>query len=191
MVAIEKLLINNKITMKKTLFLVALIFFITNHVIAKDIAIIDLQEIVKGSISFKKFNDSLEKEKNEIQDLIRKKEDELNKKKNDLESKSSILTKDVLQTKIMEFQKEVLAFQDSVKQEEMKLQEKLNNALNILNSNVNEIVVNLLKEEQYSKYSFVSTAAVFIYYDKDNDITMEVLKRLNKQKINLNPDKKK
>jgi Skp family chaperone for outer membrane proteins len=110
--------------MKKALFLILFSFLIIDCVMAKNIAVIDLQEIVKGSISFKKFNDNLEKEKNEIQNLIRKKEEELNKKKSDLESKSSIFTKDTLQTKIVEFQKEVLAFQDSVKQEELKLQEK-------------------------------------------------------------------
>jgi Skp family chaperone for outer membrane proteins len=154
----------------------------------KEIAVINLEEIVKGSTSFKKFNEDIEKEKNEIQDLIKKKEEELNKKRSDLEARSSILTKESLQAKVVEFQKEVMAFQDSVRQEESKLQDKLNGALGILNNKINEIVAAMIKEEKYEKYSFVLNSMVFVYYNKDDDLTMEILKRLNKQKITFSSE---
>jgi hypothetical protein len=41
----------------------------------------------------------------------------------------------------------------------------------------------MLKEEKYSKYSFVINSVVFLRYDEEDNITMEVLKRLNKQQI--------
>jgi Skp family chaperone for outer membrane proteins len=173
----------------RVLLLVIISIFISTAVSAKEIAVINLEEIAKGSTSLRKFNENLEREKNEIQNLIRKKEEELGKKKEELESKASILTKDSLQAKALEFQNEVLAFQDSVRQEEIKLQEKLNEALTILNGKINEIVTDMIKEEKYSKYSFVSSTVVFVYYDKDDDITMEVLKRLNKREINLSNSK--
>ncbi|MDR2760394.1 MAG: OmpH family outer membrane protein [Rickettsiales bacterium] len=147
--------------------------------------VVNLEEAVRESVSFKKFNSDLEKEKDEIQELIRKREEELGKKKNDLESKSSILTKDALQAKAIEFQKEVFSFQDSVRQQENMLQEKLNKAVGILNGEIVKIVEEMVKEEKYSQYSRIVNAAVFLYYDKKDDLTLEVLKRLNKRKINL------
>ncbi|MDR0572315.1 MAG: OmpH family outer membrane protein, partial [Rickettsiales bacterium] len=101
--------------MRKKILLLLIIGLFVATASAKEIAVINLEEIIKGSTSLKKFNEELEKEKNEIQDLIKKKEEELNKKKDDLESNSSILTKEVLQTKALEFQRDVLAFQESVK----------------------------------------------------------------------------
>lgn len=158
---------------------------------AGEIAVVNVEEIVKNSVAFKRLNDSLEKEKNDYQEKIKQKEIELNAKKDDLQSKSSIYSQEVLQKKSLEFQKEVLSFQEEVKNKEGELQEKLMYGLNILNDEVKTIVTNILKEEKYKKYKTVINSTVLLVYENDDNITNEILKRLNKKNISLTKNIKK
>ena len=168
--------------MRKTL-LVIFSFFIMSSAFANNIAIVDVAKIVEGSTAFKKLSDSLEKEKNSYQDKIKQKEIELNAKKDDLQSKSSILSQENLQKQALEFQKEILSFQEEIKTKEAELQEKLAYGLEVLNNEVQEIVKQIVEENK--KYNLVLNSNVLLYSEDKNDITMEVLKRLNKKNINL------
>lgn len=166
-------------------FVVLFIFLFIGNVFADNVAVINLESIVKESVAFKRLNTSLEKEKNSYQEKIKQKEIELNAKRDDLQSKSSLLTQETLQQKSLEFQKEVLTFQEEVKNKETELQNKLVDGLNILNNEVKVIVKGLLKEEQFKKYDKVANSALFIHYNEKDDLTLEVLKRLNKKNITL------
>jgi Skp family chaperone for outer membrane proteins len=156
-----------------------------------EIAIVNVENITKNSVAFKKLSDSLEKEKASYQEKIKQREIELSAKKDDLESKSSILSKDVLQKRALEFQKEVMTFQEEIKNKEGELQSKLNYGLTKLNNEINLILKEMLKEERYQKYSAVASSAVFLYYKEENDITLETLKLLNKKNISLINNSKK
>ena len=170
--------------MKKYFTVLFACLFISN-VFAGDIAVVDLENIVKESVAFKRLNESLEKEKNSYQEKIKQREIELNAKRDDLQSKSSLLSQETLQQKGLEFQKEVLTFQEEVKKKEVELQNKLVDGLSILNNEVKVIVEDLLKEEQFKEYDKVANSALFIHYNKKDDLTLEVLKRLNKKNITL------
>jgi Skp family chaperone for outer membrane proteins len=174
--------------MKRFLFIVFVLF--SYNTFATEIAVINVENITKNSVAFKKLSESLEKEKTSYQEKIKQKEIELSAKKDDLESKSSILSKEVLQKRALEFQKEVLAFQEEVRSVENDLNTKLNQGLMKLNSEIGSILKEMLKEEKYKKYSAVASSAVFLYYKEENDITLETLKLLNKKNISLLEKKK-
>ncbi|MDR1499043.1 MAG: OmpH family outer membrane protein [Rickettsiales bacterium] len=176
--------------MKKVAFVIFVLFSISN-VFASNIAVISIENILRDSTTFKKLNDSLEKEKNSYQSKIKQKEIELNAKKDDIDSKSSILSQETLQKKILEFQKEVLSFQEEIKNKENELQSKLSYGLSKLNTEVDIIVKEMMKEEKYKGYSIVMNSSVLLYYNEKDDLTLEVLKRLNKKNISLvkNADK--
>ena len=88
-----------------------------------------------------------------------------------------------LQKQALEFQKEILSFQEEIKTKEAELQEKLAYGLEVLNNEVQEIVKQIVEENK--KYNLVLNSNVLLYSEDKNDITMEVLKRLNKKNINL------
>lgn len=157
--------------------------FITTNAFAS-MAVVNVDEIVKGSTAFKKLNTTLEKEKASYQDKIKQKEIELNAKRDDLQSKSSILSQENLQKQALEFQKEILSFQEDVKKKEANLQEKLAYGLNILNTEAQKIAADIVKESE-GKYNTVINSTVLLTYSKDDDVTMEVLKRLNKKNLDL------
>ena len=172
--------------MKKFLILFLFALFSFNTAFSKEIAFINMDEVAKGSNALKKANEQLQKEKSELETLFKKKEEELKKEKEDLESKAAIYTKEVLQQKAIDFQKKVIAFQESVKQKEGELQNKLTKCLLVLNDKVIEIINKAMTEEQFSsKYSSVAITSAFIYYNKNDEITLEILKRLNKEKLDL------
>ena len=164
-------------------------FFMATSVYANNIAIVNIDKIVQGSTAFKKLNESLEKEKNSYQEKIKQKEIELNAKRDDLQSKSSILSQENLQKQALEFQKEILSFQEEIKTKETDLQTKLANGLNILNTELQNIVEDIVKKSE-KKYDIVLNSSVLLYNNTADDITMDVLKALNKKNIDLTKVKK-
>ena len=173
--------------MFKRIFVVLLCVFTCQSIVnSKEIAFLNLEKVADGSTAFKKAKDMLDKRKQTVQKKLDNKQTEILNKKKDIESKSSVLSKDTLQKKIESFQAEVLAFQEEVKKEDEKLQKDSMNVLKQLNDKVVEIVSKMVKEKSFTdKYSYVANASLFIFYDKENDITNEVLKRLNKEKLDL------
>ena len=173
--------------MKKSIIVYSflLCLFMVSTTLAQDIAVVNLEQIIKNSVAFKRLNESLEKEKNEYQGKIKQKEIELNAKRDDLQSKASMFSQETLQQKSLEFQKDILSFQEEVKNKEEELQKKLTYGLNTLNEEINKIINDMSKEKDFIKYKTIINSAVLLKYDSNDDITMEVLKRLNKKNISL------
>ena len=109
--------------MKKFLFCLGFLM-LTNQVFASDIAIIDLDEIIKNSTAMANVNKTLENEKASIEKKLKIEEQKLTDEKNSLESTIKTLSQDVAQKKAMEFQQKVLAFQQEVRENETNLQKK-------------------------------------------------------------------
>ena len=166
--------------------------FCVGTALANNIAVVDLEYIMQNSVAFKRLNDSLEKEKKSYQEKIKQKEIELTTKRDKLQSQASLLSQECLQQKTNEFQKELLSFQEEVKNKENELQKKLMDGLAVLNNEVKTIVNDIVKEDKYNKYTSVLSTSIMLYYRDDDNITTEVLKRLNKKNISLiNIDNKK
>ena len=80
----------------------------------------------------------------------------------------------------MNLQKEILEFQESVKKKEIELQDKMLSGLSKINDEIKKIISNMLKEDKYKKYGTVINSATLLYFESSNDISSDVLLRLNK-----------
>ena len=167
--------------MKKFLFCLGFLM-LTNQVFASDIAIIDLDEIIKNSTAMANVNKTLENEKAGIEKKLKIEEQKLTDEKNSLESTIKTLSQDVAQKKAMEFQQKVLAFQQEVRENETNLQKKYIDSVAEITNTIKQIVSDI-KTEKNSKYDFdvVLPASMTIYHNSELDISSEVLSRLNKK----------
>lgn len=169
----------------KTLLLLFFISFLKQKVLAEEfnIAVLDIEKVIKESNSFVKFEKSLEVEKQKAEEHFKQEEASLREKQSELESKTSILSKEALQKEVIEFQEKVANFQESVNKKGMELQGKINEAGMFLN----DIIKNIIEENPvYKKYTIILNKAIVIQINTEvKDITLEVLKDLNKKNIDL------
>lgn len=170
--------------MKKILFCLSFfaVLLLAGQSYASEVAVIDLDEILKNSTVMSKVNKTLENEKAGIEKKLKAEEEKLAEEKNSLESQVKTLSQEVAQQKVLEFQQKILAFQQKVKQNETDLQKKYMDSV----IEVTEAIKNIVKEmknEKDSKYSFdvVLPLSSTIYAESNLDISAEVLSRLNKQ----------
>ncbi len=169
--------------MKKLLFCLGfLTMVLVNQANAGEVAVINLEEIIKNSTAMSKINKELEAKKSDIEKKLKIDEKKLTDEKTSLEAQIKTLSQDVAQQKVMNFQQKVMDFQKNVKENENDLQRTYMNAVVQVTNTVKEIVAEM-KNEKNSKYDFqvVLPSASVIYSDKNLDISSEVLSRLNKR----------
>ena len=169
--------------MKKLLFCLGfLTMVLVNQANAREVAVINLEEIIKNSTAMSKINKELEAKKSDIEKKLKIDEKKLTDEKTSLEAQIKTLSQDVAQQKVMDFQQKVMDFQKNVKENENDLQRTYMNAVVQVTNTVKEIVAEM-KNEKNSKYDFqvVLPSASVIYSDKNLDISSEVLSRLNKR----------
>ena len=164
-----------------TILIISLMLLGFNEIKAVEIAVVNIEEIAKNSLAINKLNKDLNQKKDNLQKKFRDTEIKLNAKRDDIASKSSILSQEAMQKKAMEFQQEVMEFQEEVKKEETNLQQELMEGLSVVNEQVEKIILEIKKEEQYKKYNFIINSASLLYFEEKDDISSEVLKRLNKK----------
>lgn len=169
----------------KTFILIFFISFIKQKVLAEEIsiAVLDIEKVIKESNSFVKFEKNLEVEKQKAEEHFKQEEANLREKQSELESKTSILSREALQKEVMEFQEKVANFQESVNKKGIELQGKINEAGVFLNDTIKNIIE---ENPVYKKYTIILNKAVIIQINASvKDITLEVLKDLNKKNIDL------
>jgi len=168
--------------MKKIFSIVAVIglFLVISNANATNVAVIDIEKIVENSIAMKNVNKKLTNSKNLMQKELQKEEGVLNAKRDDIASKSSILSKQALEGKMLGFQKDVITFQKKVKSEEEKLQKAYMGAVGEITDEIKIIVEEMKDEKEYS-FDVAIASSVAIYSSNDIDISAVVLKRLNKK----------
>ncbi len=179
--------------MKKVLFLLFLLPAIS---FAKEVAIINTRDVLENSTALIKLKEALQTEKDQFQqkfevrekslaqtkDLLETKQNQILKRQNDGSVSKEQLEKEVqdLQKQASAFQENVAAFQKEVKDAEDKLQNKLIDSMNVAYKELQKVVKQMLQEPAYSKYSLVLTTDSVVYFDVQDEITAEALKRLNK-----------
>ena len=169
--------------MKKLLFCLGFFAMIlVNQANAGEIAIINVEEIIKNSTAMTKVNKELEAKKSDIEKKLKIDEKKLSDEKTSLEAQIKTLSQDVAQQKVMDFQQKVMDFQKTIKENENDLQKAYMNAVVQITNTVKDIVAEM-KNEKNSKYDFqvVLPSASVIYSDDNLDISSEVLSRLNKK----------
>ncbi len=161
----------------KKYFLLIIFFFISFSSQANEIAIVDINFLLKNSNEGKAIDKEFKSQSEKNLNSFKKKEKELKDKENKIASKKNVLSKE-------DFKKEVQAFSEEVKKYNKGRKEKINKT----NNQNNEKVVKLLKKINsilidYSKENNISTTLdkkYVIMTKSENDITEKILEILNK-----------
>ena len=172
--------------MKKILSIIAIatLFLTVSNANATNIAIIDIEKVVENSIVMKNANRKLTAKKNKMKKVFQKEESVLNAKQDDIKSKSNILSRKALEVKMLGFQKDVMAFQKKVQEEEGRLKSAYMEAVGEITDEI-RIIVEDIKDDKKYNFDAVISSSVTIYFDNNLDISAEVLKRLNKKMKNI------
>jgi Skp family chaperone for outer membrane proteins len=149
------------------------------------IAIVDVEKIIEGLDSFIEFKKNIEEEKALSENQMESKVNKLREEDEDLKSKISILSEEALRDKTMKLQERYMKLQEEVRDKVAEFQRRLNLAIEIIDKELRIIVSELVKEKKYSGYSIVLNRQVVLYYSEKDDLTIEVLKRLNRKKLKL------
>ena len=169
----------NKFIMIKVLIVLFFTFFID---IAKaDLAVVNTQEVLNNSLVFIDATKTFNKEKDEYQKKFSDKEAMLMKEKDNIITRSSILSQQDMQKEVEIFQQKISDFQIEIRDTETKLQQKTAQVLSKLSDELKIIISEMLKEKVFSKYDKVVDSSVMLYFDPKDDITKDVLQRLNKK----------
>lgn len=160
-----------------TLLAIALFLFTTQaHAADAKIAIVDIQKIVGESTAAKDINKQLEKKKNEFQSQINKQEENLKKEDGELGKLKASLSKEAFEAKRKDFMQKVANVQRDVQTKRAQLEQAYTDAL----SKVQKTVVDIIKDLAEKKgFEVAIPASQALYYQKDMDISDEVLKQLN------------
>ena len=167
--------------MFKKILIFIFTFLLINEVKAGEIAVVNVQEILNNSLIFIDATKVLNKEKEEYQKKFSEKELNLSKEKDSISARASILSQAEVQKEIEVWQKKVFDFQEEVKDTEAKLQQRMANILSKVSDEVKLIITNMLKENNFSKYNKVINSEALLYFDENDNITKDVLLRLNKK----------
>lgn len=167
------------------------IIFCGSSVAAKDsnssrgqeIIICNIQEAIEKSNEFIKFKEKIESESKAAKEKFEQREMKLREEYAELNSKSSILSQEVMQEKVAKLQQEAMKLQEEANKKGIEMQEKATTAGLYLRNEVVEII-----KKHYSDKLTIDGVAV-LYSGGTKDVTMDVLGKLNevmrKKKVDL------
>ncbi|GHU26713.1 hypothetical protein FACS1894152_1880 [Bacilli bacterium] len=149
------------------------------------IAVVDVAKIAENSDEFNEFKNKVYTEKATVESKAESEILKLREEQDDLKSKASLLSESALAEKMEKLQERYAKIQEEGGQRMNILQNWLNTAVMILSEAIKAIISEMVKEEKYKGYSVVIEKQACLYYNEKDDLTMEVLKRLNKKKLNI------
>jgi outer membrane protein len=165
--------------MKKfTVILFAAMFCFNTAAIAGNIAIIDVEDVLKNSLVMKDIQNKVTKKQDEYQKDVNKKQTALESEEKALNAKKGLLSKEAMETEAKNFEKKVLALKEFVDQKQNILKKSSLEAMNKVNEKIKEIITQISKEKDLD---LILPASQVLYYKDEMDISETVLKNLNKK----------
>ncbi len=160
-------------------FTIASIAFLTiNSASASNIAILDLEKIIKDSKAMRDIQAKVNKKQDEYQKEVSKKQSDLESEQKTIEGKKSVLSKDGFEKEVQKFEKKV----DDLKTYVDRKQNSLKKASMESMSKVNEIIKDIIAEIAKDKnYNVIIPASQTVFFEDGLDISEEVLKKLDKK----------
>jgi outer membrane protein len=156
----------------------AFFLFMAGSASAGEIAIVNVQSIVKNSLASKDIQAQLEKKRGEYQKEIDKQEAKLRKEDEELSKQRNILSKEAYEEKVKAFRKEVETVQKGVQQKRGQLDKAYANAL----MEVQKVTVQIISEMSAKQGFSVAVPSEQILFAKDGlDISKDVLSELDKR----------
>lgn len=164
--------------MKKTFLatLASIFFLTTNFANAGEIAILDVEKIVKESKAMKYIQNKVSKQQDEYQKLVTKKQDALEKEQKKVESKKSVLSKEAFEKEVREFEEKVDELKEYVDRKQNSLKKASLDSMSKVNDEIKDIISDIAKEKDIE---LIIPATQALYFKENMDISEEVLARLN------------
>lgn len=139
---------------------------------------VDLQEALNSADSGKKAKEIFKVEVDRIQKDLDKKQDELKSMKDDLEKKALLLSEETRVKKEQEYQEKLKKFQRFYQDAQDKLKSKDEQLTRNIMIDLRKVITRLGQEKGYAMILEKNESNV-LYAPRENDITSEVVKRLN------------
>jgi outer membrane protein len=149
---------------------------------AEPVYLIDMQKVISDSIVGKAAKNDMESELKKREGQLTKLQNDLKAMKEELDKQSSVLAKDALKTKQEAFVRKEREFQKSFQENREALAKKNNEAISGIVKQVDEIVKNMAKENDY-KLVLEKDQRLVIYSSSEYDLTEEVIKKLDAKKL--------
>ncbi len=163
---------------KRLLLISAVLAMISLNANASEIAILDVEKIVKESSAMRDIQSKVSKRQAEYQKDVDKKQKTLEVEQKRIEGKKSLLSKEALEKEVTEFDKKVEDLKQFVDSKQNTLKKASLEAMSKVNEKIKEIMSEIAKEK---KIDVVIPANQAIHYDEKLDISSEVLEKLNKK----------
>jgi outer membrane protein len=165
--------------MNKHLITIAAVFALFSfNASAGGIAVLDVEKIVKESVSMKDIQNKISKKQDEYQKEVTKKQNALEAEQKKIEGKKNVLSKDALDKEVVAFEKKVEDLKAFVDKRQNSLKKASLDAMGKVNDKIKDIITDISKEKDLD---LIVPSAQALYYKDELDISAEVLSRLNKK----------
>lgn len=140
------------------------------------IAVVDLQELLSQSDAAKSLQTQFEEKRQEFQEDFSTKERDLLDQRQALAEQQKTLSEDEFIVKREEFETSFREVQDKVQEKKRLLDDAIAKSVNLLRGEILKIVSNIADENDYD---IVLPKQNVLMLDKNNNITPQVMERLN------------
>ena len=145
------------------------------------VGVVDVQKAIQSSAAGKKAKESMEAEFKKRKESLDKKKADIEKMGQDLDKKRSVLSEEVLGKKQVELQEEMMKFQKVVGENQMEIQKKEKDLLEPIFEKMKKVIEKVAQEKGFSVV-IDKNAQSFLFAQKENDLTDDVVKAFEKEK---------
>ena len=172
--------------MKKNFIALAAVFTLLSlNANAANIAVLDVEKIVKESVAMVDIQKKVTKKQEEYQKEVNAKQKELEAEQKKLEGKNTVLAADAFEKEMKKFEGKVEQLKELVDKKQNSLKKASVDAMGKVNDDIKTIIAELSKEKSLD---LIVPAGQTLFYKDEMDVSAEILKRLNKKvtKVNVN-----
>lgn len=144
---------------------------------AGNVAVLNLQTIMRDSAAAKSIKDQLDKKQKSFQSELSSKESQLQKEEQELAKQRNVLAQDAFEQKVKDFKNKAGNAQRDMQAKKAQLDKAFGQALGEVQKSVTVILEAMAKERGFS---VVIPTQQILYSDPSLDITQDVLSKLNK-----------
>ncbi|HEY4134192.1 MAG TPA: OmpH family outer membrane protein [Alphaproteobacteria bacterium] len=141
-----------------------------------NIAVVDIQLIMRDSLASKSVTSQIEKQRATYQADITKQENDLRNAEQELNKQRTIVSPEAFAERRRAFEQRVGNLQRDVQNRKRDLDKSLNDAMRTVQTALLDVIGGLVTER---KFTLVLIKSQTVYNQPDMEVTQEVLKRLN------------
>ena len=145
---------------------------------AQNIAVVDLENVLKNCDAMKDAQQKISKKQSTFQKEIDKKQESLEKESKQINAKKSVLSDDAFAKEQDKFSKKIDDLKEVVNSRQESLKKSSLDAISKINDKVKEVVEEIRKEKNLD---VILSSASTIYHNDNLDISSDVIARLNKK----------